>query len=170
MTYEPIDMTHFDIQKGFNTVAIAIDTSGSTFFGSMQDMIVNTVKQIVNTLVEAGRFNLVIWTFDNKVQHKSIIEFNDTNYVGFEDSLRESMKYGCGGSSYDESFHMIKALGLKLDAFVIITDGMVMRPAPELKDFIESIKNHVILLSDQHNKTTERVPFHAVIHPLFFSN
>lgn len=167
MKYEPIVIPDFPKTNGVVNMAVAIDTSGSTA-RVFTDVIRETMKQLLDSLIASGSFKLTVWSFDNVVQYKSITEFTHRDCGDFENKINEILFQGGGGSSYDESFYLVKALCLNPSAMVFITDGMMMEPKSPADIIATSLENYVILLHDATREKMFPVPFKSHIIPLIY--
>lgn len=169
MKYDPIRIPEFPNSYGLTTLAVAIDTSGSTSL-VFKEMILNTMKQLLDSLLASGSFQLTVWAFDNVAQYKSITKFSNRDYVDFENKIDDILSQGGGGSSYDESFYLLKALGLTPNALVFITDGLMLGPKEPAALIAESLVNYVVLLHDATLPQMMKVPFKSHVIPLIYVN
>lgn len=167
MKYEPIVIPDFPNSYGTTRLAVAIDTSGSTarFF---TDVIRKTMKQLLDSLIAAGSFNLTVWSFDNVVQYQSITQFSNRDYADFDSKIDEILLQGGGGSSYDESFYLVKALCLNPTAMVFITDSMMIEPKEPAAMIANELENYVILLHDVKDDKMIPIPFKSHVIPLLY--
>ncbi len=168
MKYIPITVPNFS-QKGCQTeLVIAIDKSGSISKG-FSDIIKETIKQIIESVSQKGPFRITLWAFDTSVNYKSIRQIDSRNIDTIDEKLDNVLSFLGGGSSYDESFYMVKALALKPDAVILITDGFMDEPKNETLNIINSFENHVIKLQEE-NGYNAPIPFKACVHPLVYTD
>lgn len=165
--YDPIVVPVFPKSNDVTRLAVAIDTSGSTAH-MFNDMIRHTMRQLLDSLVASGRFELIVWSFDHVIQRHSITEFSDHDYSDFEAKIDNIIKYGGGGSSYDESFYLIKALRFNPSAMVFITDSAMMSPEEPAAMLANTLKNYVILLHNAVHPKMYTIPFKSEVIPLVY--
>lgn len=170
----PIAIPKFPNTNGMTTLAVAIDLSGSTS-NQMLDIIREAMNKILASLIENGSFKMTVWAFDNVVQYKSITEFTHYNCNDFESKIDHVLTYGRGGSSYDESFYLVKALALNPDALVFITDNYMSSPQEPAASIAESLETYVIYLhnvislDDMSGVVLHPVPFKSHVIPVAYS-
>lgn len=167
MKYEPIVIPAFPKSYDVVKMAVAIDTSGSTA-RMFTDVIRETMKQLLDSLIASGPFRLTVWSFDNVVQYKTITEFTERNYADFEDKIDKILDQGGGGSSYDESFYLVKALCLHPTAMVFVTDAMMGGLNSPADVIANSFENYVILLHDSSQEKMLPIPFKSHVIPLLY--
>lgn len=167
MKYEPIVIPKFPKINGIVDMVVAIDISGSTVRW-FTDVIRETMKQLLESLISSGSFRLTVWSFNHVVQYKTLTEFTDRDYLDFENKINEILIHGGGGSSYDESFYFVKALSLNPSAMVFITDSVMMEPKNPADIIANSLENYVILLHDVTKETMLPIPFKSHIIPLLY--
>lgn len=165
--YDPIVVPVFPKRNDVTRLAVAIDTSGSTAH-MFNDMIRHTMVQLLDSLVASGRFKLIVWSFDHGIQRHSITEFSDRDYSDFEAKIDNIIKYGGGGSSYDESFYLVKALRFDPTAMVFITDSAMMAPEEPAAMLANTLKNYVILLHNAVHPKMYTIPFKSEVIPLLY--
>lgn len=165
--YDPIVVPEFPKSNNETRLAVAIDTSGSTAH-MFNDMIRHTMVQVLDSLIASGPFKLIVWSFDHVIQRHSITEFSDRDYIDFEAKIDKIIKYGGGGSSYDESFYLVKALRFNPTAMVFITDSAMMSPEEPAAMLAATLKNYVILLHNAVHPRMYKVPFKSEVIPLVY--
>lgn len=166
--YTPVTIPNFQNKHGFVDIALAIDTSGSTD-RIMNDIIRETVKQLVESLAASGSFKLTLWSFDNIVHYKSIQTITERDISKVDDVLDITLSYGGGGSSYSESFHLINAIYYNTPtAVVFITDGMLSGKGVIRHDV--NMEKHVILLKEENKVALyDPFPFEHLVHVLNYT-
>lgn len=169
MKYTSVTIPKFPSNTGVTEIALAIDTSGSTY-NILEPLIRTTVKDLVTSLAESGRFKVTLWAFDNYVHHQSIQTITEQDVDKVDDILDVTLSYGGGGSSYIESFYLVKSIYFHAQlptAIVFITDGYFgsYEVPPDM-----AMEKHVVLLNDsQHPCNFEVFPFEHSVHTLTYT-
>jgi len=167
MKYTPVTLPKFPYNGFMTEIAVAIDTSGSTY-EKFDPIIRNTIKDLVKSLAESGRFVVTVWAFDCYVHHQSIRTITERDVDKVDDILDVTLSYGGGGSSFIQSFHLVKSIYHRPPtAIIFITDGHFT--SVEYPDEMD-MENHVVLLNNSQYPFNHKVfPFKHFVHTLTYS-
>lgn len=167
MKHLPFKIPQFPKTDSLRRLAIAVDTSGSMQTSVIVELVSLAVQRIINSLIESGRFKLTVWAFDNSVMPMSVQTFSDYNHENINERIKTLFKNGCGGSSFDESYHFIKALNLEIDTLIFITDGYMNEPKDETLALFPTLDTKMIRIDDFEGKRL-KFEFCRDVYPLLY--
>lgn len=167
MKYLPFKIPQFPKTDSIRRLAIAVDTSGSMQTSHIVELVSLAVQRIINSLVEAGGFRLTVWAFDHSVMPMSVQTFSDHNHDNLDERIKALFNNGFGGSSFDESYHFVKALNLDIETLIFITDGYMNEPKAETLTLFQGLDTKLILLDDSEAKP-RKFDFCRDVYPLLY--
>nr|MCR5626043.1 VWA-like domain-containing protein [Lachnospiraceae bacterium] len=129
-----------------DTIAIAIDTSGSCMGGLVNSFL----REVSNLLRDVSYYRLggkiILYQCDCEIQKRDIVESPED----MEKEIEETQIFGCGGTSFIPVFEDLKKYEeeneIKIDALFYLTDGMGSYPQeiPSYRTFFLMSKNMLL--------------------------